>query len=73
MANDIVAFRLLPEEKHALKIMAAEADMTLTDYVLAILRRHTALGVRAQNLATSIRKDEQNIRKHEEAEPVTIA
>lgn len=72
MANDITAFRLPPEEKHALKILAAEADMTLTDYVLHILREHTDLTERAKNLTKAVLHvgqtgasiDEQPVQSH---------
>ena len=60
MANDITAFRLPPAEKHALKILAAEADMTLTEYVLHVLRKYTDLKNRADQLASFVPYDEQN-------------
>ncbi len=61
MANDIVAFRMEPEQKHALKILAAEADKTITDYVLDILREHTPLDQRASLLAKRIPDMRQSI------------
>lgn len=54
MANDIVAFRITPEEKHALKVLSAEADMTLTDFVLHVLRENTTLQDRAKTLAKNV-------------------
>jgi hypothetical protein len=61
MANDIVAFRMEPEQKHALKVLAAEADMTITDYVLDILRKHTTLDQRASLLAKRVPDMGRNI------------
>lgn len=68
MANDITAFRLLPEEKHALKVLAAQADMTLTHYVLHILRKHTDLEDLSAKLALGVRHEEQNVPSREHAD-----
>jgi len=60
MANNITAFRLPPAEKHALKVLAAEADMSLTTYILDVLRRNTELTLRAKKLAPDVLDIGQN-------------
>lgn len=69
MAQDVVAFRVDSEEKRALKILAAEADLSLTDFILRTLREHTDVKDRALSLAKRIRSDEQNI-LHGKQEPI---
>lgn len=69
MANDVLAVRMPREEKRALRVLAAEADMNLTDYVLHVLRSFTAVESRALSLAKSVSEVGQNIPR-ERGEPV---
>jgi hypothetical protein len=49
--SEMLHVRLPSDEKKALRVLAAEEDMNLTDYVLKILRENTQMKRRAVLLA----------------------
>jgi ATP-dependent Clp protease adapter protein ClpS len=55
-----LSVRMSPQEKRALRVLAAEDDLNVTDYVLKILRENTALSERAAsfaNVSTDMHRD----------------